>query len=208
MKRIFSWITFLVFFPALAFAQVTPPPGGGSNGAAQVGLDALTMLTNLSKTYPYLTMMVTGLCYVIGMSLAIRAIYYLKVYGELRTMMATQSSLKIPVTYILASAVFLFIPTAFSVFNVTVFGTNSPIGYDNTNSTIDPIILKAVGGFVQLLGLVSFVRGWMMLVANAQSPGGGHASFGKAMTHIIGGFLLINIYALTSVIWSTFGLSF
>jgi len=206
MKRIYSWITFLVFFPVLAFAQTNPSPAPPA--PASMGLDAITMLTNLSKTYPYLTMLVTGGCYVIGMSLAIRAIYYLKIYGELRTMMATQSSLKIPVTYIIASAVFMFIPTAFSVFNMTIFGTSSPLGYDQTNSTIDPIILQAVGGFVQLLGLVSFVRGWMMLVANAQSPGGGHASFGKAMTHIIGGFLLINIYGLTSVIWNTFGLSF
>jgi intracellular multiplication protein IcmC len=198
----------------LAYAQnigvtAAPPSTAGNNpSGAAAGLDALTMLINLSKSYPYLTMMATGACYVIGMSLAIRAIYYLKVYGELRTMMSTQSSLKIPVTYIVASAVFLFIPTAISVFDVTVFGTSSPIGYDATSSSINPIILKAVGGFVQLLGIVSFIRGWLMLVANAQSPGGGHASFGKAMTHIVGGFLLINIYALSSVIWNTFGLSF
>lgn len=204
MKKQLSVLAGLLFFPAIVLAQVTPPspPSTGTT------MDALSMLANLSKSYPAITFFVTGGCYIVGMMLAIRAIYYLKVYGELRTMMSTQSSLKIPMTYILTSAVFLFIPTAFQTMTMTIFGTSSALGYDQVNSSINPIVMQAVGGFVQLLGLVSFVRGWLIIVANAQSPGGGQASFGKGLTHIIGGLLLVNIYGVASVVWNTFGLSF
>lgn len=202
MKRLFWWVVLAAFFPALSYAQSPPSP-------VQPGLDALNMMVNLSKSYPFLWLMITGMCYIIGMVLAIRAVYYLKVYGELRTMTSTSSSMKVPLTYIISACVFLFIPTAFSTLTMTVFGQSSPIGWENVQSgSINPIVLKAVGGFVELLGLVSFVRGWMMLVANAQSPGGGQGSFGKGVTHIIGGFLLINIYGLVTLIWNTFGLSF
>ncbi len=205
-----TWIFITAFIPVLSYAQQNnpPSPGGGTQQGAALGLDAITMLVNLSKSFPALWNLVTGGCYVIGMSLAIRAIYYLKVYGELRTMMSTQSSLKVPVTYMLVACVFLFIPTAFQTLTMTFFGTTSPLGYEQVNSTINPVILAALGGFVQLLGLVSFVRGWLQLVENAQSPGGGHASFGKALTHIIGGFLLLNIYGVANVVWNTFGVPF
>jgi len=206
MKRRLGSLIALTLFPTLLLAQSAPPSAAGGNAATT--MDALSMLANLSKSYPALTFMVTGLCYVIGMSLMIRAIYYLKVYGELRTMMSTQSSLKIPMTYMVAGAVFLFIPTAFQTMTMTIFGTSSMLGYENIDSSINPIVLRAVGGFVQLLGFVSFIRGWMILVANATSPGGGGASFGKGLTHIIGGLLLVNIYGVASVVWNTFGLSF
>jgi intracellular multiplication protein IcmC len=226
--RLFFGVIFTAFFPVISYAQLGalgPPPvvnpaaaatqaaqqqaaQAAANSSTQPGLDALNMMINLSKSYPALWEMVTGLCYVMGMILVLRAVYYLKVYGELRTMTATSSSLKIPITYFVAGCVFLFIPTAFQTLQMTTFGTTSVLRYDQVNTSINPIVLKAVGGFVELLGLVSFVRGWMMLVAQAQGSGGQHGSFGKALTHIIGGFLLLNIYGLVTLIWNTFGLTF
>ncbi len=205
MKSKWGFLIALILFSPTVLAQTTFSSGGGN---AATTMDALTMLANLSRSFPALTLMATALCYVIGMGLAIRAIYYLKVYGELRTMMSTQSSLKVPMTYIVTSAVFLFLPTAFQTMTMTLFGTSSMLGWENANTSINPIVLKAIGGFVQLLGFVAFIRGWLILVANAQSPGGGGASFGKGLTHIIGGLLLVNIFGVANVIWNTFGLSF
>ncbi|HEV2613411.1 MAG TPA: hypothetical protein VGV92_01750 [Gammaproteobacteria bacterium] len=165
------------------------------------------MLVHLSNSFPSLWLMITALSWVIGIVLVLRGVAYLKIYGELRTMTATQSSLKIPIVFIGVGCVFLFIPTAFQTMAMTAFGTSSPLGWQSMNTSINPIVLRAIGGFVQLLGLVSFIRGWMMLVANAQSPGGGHASFGKAATHIVGGFFLLNVYAFGTVLWNSFGLS-
>lgn len=202
MKHTSWWALIIALFPALSYAQPV-----ASSGSTNSTYDAITMLVNLSNSFPALWLMITALSWVIGLVLVMRGVLYLKVYGELRTMTSTQSSLKIPVVFISVGCVFLFLPTAFQTMAMTAFGTSSPIGWSSVNSSINPTVLRAVGGFVQLLGLVSFIRGWMMLVANAQSPGGGHGSFGKAMTHIAGGFFLLNVYAFGTVLWNSFGLS-
>lgn len=192
-----SSISILTFFyPSSLYAQTA---GGG-------GTDALQMLVNLSKTYPALWKMITGLSYLIGFSLAMRSIYHLKIYGELRTMMSTQTSLKTPVTLMLVAVVLMFIPTAFKMLNLTAFGYGSPLSYEDVSSTMNPVMLKAVAGIVQLVGLIAFIRGWMHLVGHVQQSGGQH-TLGKALTHIIGGLLAINIIGVTDIFWNTFGFS-
>lgn len=171
---------------------------------AQSGVDALQMLTNLSKTYPALWQMLTGACYLIGFGLAVRGVYYLKAYGEMRTMMASNTSLKTPVIFFIVASVLIYIPTGFQIVSQTVFGYSSPLTYSNVTSGMNPIVLNAIAGLVSLIGLLAFIRGWLMLVAHAEHPGG-QATLGKALTHIIGGLLAINILGVVNVIWNTFG---
>jgi intracellular multiplication protein IcmC len=187
-----------ILFSNVVFAQNTP---------AVTRADALQMLINLSNAYPALWQMMTALCYIIGFAFAVRGIYYLKMYGELRTMMASQTSLKIPIVYFIVSAVLIYIPSAFRIFNTTFFGYGSPLAYNDVSSSLSPMAMKAIVGLVQFVGLISFIRGWLILVAHAQQPGG-QASLGKALTHIIGGLLAINIIGVGQVIWSTFGFTF
>lgn len=175
--------------------------------SATSGMDGVQMLMNLSKTYPAFYQLATAFCYIFGFILCIRGIYYLKVYGELRTMMATQSSLKVPVTYFIVAAVFIYIPSAYKLFLYTTFRTTSPLAYTQINSSINPQVLNAIVGLVQLIGLFAFIRGWLILVAIAQQSGGQH-SFGKALTHIVGGIMAMNILGLTDLIWNTFGFNF
>jgi intracellular multiplication protein IcmC len=171
------------------------------------GVDAITMLVNLSKTYPDLISMITGACFIIGMILALRGVYYLRAYGELRTMTQSQTTMRTPITLFIVAAVFMYLPNAFQTLITTSFGYDSPMAYDQASSSIDPVILKALVGLVQLIGLIAFVRGWLVLVAHAQQPGG-HATLGKGLTHIIGGIFAINIIGVTQVIWNTFGFQF
>jgi intracellular multiplication protein IcmC len=188
-------ILLLVLLPEVAMAQST------------VATDAIQMLINLSNVYPNLWRMITAFCYVAGFSLALRGVYHLKAYGELRTMMATQTSLKTPIIFFIVAAVLMFIPTGFSMATSTVFGYGSPLKYTDINSTIDPNVLRAIVGLVNLVGLISFIRGWFILVAHAQQPGG-QATVGKAATHIIGGLLAMNVVGLGQLIWNTFGFNF
>ena len=194
-----------MLLPLTAWAQGSASGGGSSSANATV--DAITMLENLSKTYPAFIALASAFCYVFGFLLAIRGIYYLKVYGELRTMMTTQSSLKTPITYFLAAAALSFIPSAYHIFLFTAFHTTNPLAYDQVASTIDPRILKAIVGLVQLIGFFAFIRGWMILVAIAQQSSGQH-TFGKAITHIIGGIFAMNVLGLSQMLWTTFGFNF
>ncbi len=146
-----------MLIPVMALAQT---PSGG-------GVDAITMLVNLSKTYPDLISMITGACFIIGMVLALRGVYYLRAYGELRTMTQSQTTMRTPITLFIVAAVFMYLPNAFQTLITTSFGYDSPMAYDQASSSIDPVILKALVGLVQLIGLIAFVRGWLVLVAHA-----------------------------------------
>ncbi len=183
---------FIAIYPELALAQ------GGT--------DALQMLTNLSRAYPALWKMLTGACYVIGFAFAVRGVYYLKQYGEMRTMMASNTSLKTPVVFFIVSAVFIYIPAGFRLLSQTVFGYNSPLAYSHETSGMNPVVLAAITGLISIVGLISFIRGWLILVANTEHPGG-QATLGKAITHIIGGLLAINVLGVVDIVWNTFGLS-
>jgi intracellular multiplication protein IcmC len=192
-----------LILPTLAYAQSAPSTSTGQSG----GMDAITMLINLSRTYPDIISMLTGGCFVIGFVLALQGVYYLRAYGDLRTMTSSQTSLRTPVTLFIVSAVFMYIPNAFHTLITTAFGYSSPLQYDQSSSSIDPVILKALVGLIQVIGLIAFIRGWMVLVAHAKQPGG-HATLGKGLTHIIGGIFAINIIGVTDVIWNTFGFQF
>lgn len=165
-------------------------------------LNAIRMLENLSTAYPALTKMITGFCYLVGFIFIIRGVFYLKMYGELRTMMSSQTSVKIPITLLLVGSLFIFLPSTYVNISISFFGSSSVLSYDKVQTSMNPALLKALVGLVQIIGLISFIRGWMILVAHAQSPGG-QASVGKAISHIIGGLCAYNVLGFTNIIWST-----
>src|SRR5204862_7284694 len=66
------------------------------SGCASQNPDMQTMLSTLNASIPELWRLVTAAAYIMGFILAFKGLYYLKVYGEARTMMATQSSFKVP----------------------------------------------------------------------------------------------------------------
>jgi len=168
------------------------------------GVDALQMLTNLSRAYPDIWRLLTAACYIIGFAFAMRGVYYLKAYGEMRTMMASSTSLKTPVAFFIVAAVLIYIPTGFKVISQTVFGYSSPLAYSDVTSGMNPVVLHAITGLISIIGLIAFIRGWLILVANAEHPGG-QATLGKALTHIIGGLLAMNVLGVVDIIWNTFG---
>lgn len=58
--------------------------------------------------------------------------------------------------------------------------------------------------FVQLIGLIAFVRGWLILKKVVEG-GGGNVTLAQGLTHIIGGCLAININGFLVIMDKTFG---
>jgi len=171
-------------------------------------MDVAEMLVNLSSSYPNLWRLITSFAYVAGFLFIFRAMYHLKIYGELRTMMATQTGLKTPVMYIVVGAVFIYLPSAFDTMMQSTFGYTDVaplLSYITVGSDAGQQILKAVLGMVQLVGLVAFVRGWILL-SKAQEQGS-HGGTGKGLTHIFGGLLAINIEGTWAMLAATLGLA-
>lgn len=163
------------------------------------------MLNNLSQSYPALWRMMTAIAYVIGFVFFFTALYQMKIYGELRTMMASQANLKTPMTYMIAGSFLIYMPTAFNMLEYTVFHTTgaSVLSYHGGATPSDKVN-DAFYGLLQIVGLMAFIRGWVIIAKSSRT--GVQANYGKGLTHVIGGLLAINIVGFSDVMYkSLFG---
>ncbi|MCC5791951.1 MAG: type IV secretion protein IcmC [Legionellaceae bacterium] len=169
------------------------------------------ILKNIAATLEPVERMLTGLAYVIGMAFAFKAIYSLKVYGEARTMMASNASLKEPLTYLLVAAVFIYFPTSMQIIMQTIYNEPSVLQYaptDSPNSAIDALfgpgspVGRPLSLIIQVVGIAAFIRG-MVMVARAGGQGGQPGAMGKGMMHVFGGILAINIVKTLDIINNT-----
>ena len=168
------------------------------------------ILNNIATNLLPVEKLITGAAYLIGISLAFKAIYSLKVYGEARTMMSSNGSIKEPVIYFVVAAIFIYFPTGLDIMLNSTFGNSSLLGYTTTNANQGITGLFASGSpvawalriIIQTIGLASFVRGWVLIsrsAAQGQPPGG----TGKGLIHVFGGILAINIVGTVNMINNT-----
>jgi hypothetical protein len=79
----------------------------------------------------------------------------------------------------------------------------SNIGVTGVNTTAADNTVKAILAFVQVIGGISFLRGW--LIVKTAVEGGGQATIPQGVTHIVGGAMAINIGAMLKIFDVTFG---
>ncbi|KTD05941.1 IcmC (DotE) [Legionella gratiana] len=161
----------------------------------------VNILANVANNLIPVERLITGGAYLIGCAFLFKAIYSLKVYGEARTMMSSNTSIKEPVIYLFVGALFIYFPSAFETMMQTTFGYTNVLQYAPTggsNPTLDTLfgtgsaVGKPLTIMIQVIGLVAFVRGWVLIARSAsqgQPPGG----TGKGLIHVFGGILAINI---------------
>lgn len=173
--------------------------------------DHADVINNIAKAIEPLEQLITGAAYLIGLSFAFKAIYSMKVYGEARTMMSSNTSLKEPLTYLIAAGMFIYLPTSLAVFMKSTFGYANVLQYapiSSNNNTLNSLFgpNSAVGSsltkIIQFIGLVAFMRGWV-LVARSASQGSQPGGTGKGLMHVFGGILAINIVGTMQIINNT-----
>lgn len=174
--------------------------------AAVTSLSAADMLLNIKEQVPNLMRMVTAIGYVMGFYFIFYGILKLKQYGEMRTMMASQHSLKGPLVYMVMGALLIYLPSTVQMGTSTFWGGQAPLEYVAADSDQWGELLQACIMVVQLFGVIAFIRGIVMLTQLA-GHGGQPGMFGKALTHMIGGIFCINIYGFAQVILATLGLN-
>jgi len=64
------------------------------------------------------------------------------------------------------------------------------------------LAVQAALQFVQIIGAIAFVRGWMILKKVAE--GNGQTTLAQGLTHILGGVLAINIFYFLTILDTTF----
>ena len=169
------------------------------------------ILNNIAANLLSVERLVTGAAYVIGLAFAFKAIYSLKIYGEARTMMSTNSNIKEPIIYLIVAGMFIYFPTGLGIMLQTTFGSSSILEYAPVSSS-NPAISALFGSgsivgrplaiIIQTIGVIAFVRGWVLIAraANQGQPAGGT---GKGLMHVFGGILAMNIVATLEIINNT-----
>jgi intracellular multiplication protein IcmC len=169
------------------------------------------ILTNLANSLAPVEKLVTGGAYLIGCAFVFKAIYSLKTYGESRTMMSSNTSIKEPLAYLMVGAILIYYPTAFKIFMQTSFGYQNVLQYapvNSNNAAIDTLfgsgsaVGRPLSMIIQVVGLIAFVRGWVLIARSAsqgQPPGG----TGKGLVHVFGGILAMNIVGTLDMINNT-----
>lgn len=167
------------------------------------------MLVNLSRTLGPVWYLLIAVCYVTGVWFMVLGFLKLKVYGQMTVMMMSQAEFTGPLLYIVVGTILVYTPTMLDVAVQTFWGYSysqmpldyGPSGGDWWVQVYHPVLL-----IMRVVGLISFIRGWMIL-----SKAGGRAAqpgnFGKGLMHVIAGIFAINIVGTIRLFEATLGIS-
>ncbi|MDD3288821.1 MAG: hypothetical protein PHX43_07460 [Alphaproteobacteria bacterium] len=90
--------------------------------------------------------------------------------------------------------------TPFAGINWEKLAPDGGEGFEKINKVVASIIT-----FVQVIGMIAFIRGWLILKSVVE--GSGQATMAQGITHIMGGVLAINIGTVADIADKTFGLN-
>lgn len=173
-----------------------------------------TMLDNLTSSFDSLVMLVVAVSYVTGLSLVVRGVMMYRQFANQTMASAQRGEIAGPMVFIVVGAILIYFPSTLDTSLATLFGNvnsnnlkmaSSMIGYQSLAQGAEwQRIADVVVKYVQLVGLIAFVRGWIILSKMGHS-GSQPGSVGKGITHIVGGVLLINVIDTFNVFATTFG---
>ncbi len=189
--RVFIVLLFSNALAQVAFAQTTTS-------------DAATMMANFAATVPKLMQMVTAIAYVLGMYLIFKGVMGLKTFGEQRTQMSLHTELKGPLILLFVGAALLYLPSSVQVGMTTFWSNPYPYGYLAASQDQWTSVYQDAFLIIQFIGTIAFIRGLLLLTQLGQQAQPG--TFGKAMAHIIGGIMCINLYDFLTAVNTTLGI--
>lgn len=164
-----------------------------------------TMLMNFSNTIPQFMRLVTATAYVLGFLFMVKGVMGLKEYGESRTQMSSQHSLKGPLILMAVGTVFLYLPSSVQSGISTFWDYSNPLAYEPTTDDQWSVLIGDCYLIIQLIGTIAFVRG-MVIFTHMSGQGAQPGTFAKAISHIIAGILCINLSAFLDAVNNTLGL--
>jgi len=171
-------------------------------GAPEIG----QMMQNLKRDLPHLVKFIAAVSYTGGVWFVFSALHELRIYGQARTMMPTNINLSGPLIRLVVGVFMMFLPGFINVSIYTLWN------YSSTEILLYPADIKAgwsdiiqgVVALIRVIGYIAFVRG-LILVTRSARQGVPPGMLSKAITHIIGGLLAINIVGTIDAIKGTFG---
>lgn len=179
------------------------------------------VMRNLQNTVPAVVTLILMISFLLGIIFIHKGLSLLKKFGLPPGHMMQQGELLQPLKYIFIGALLVYLPSTEVVFSNTLLGGNNASAIARTMDiskvgTISERMLGETGSsrlssywqevintlvlYIQVLGLVSFIRGWIIISKPAQ---GGQGTVGKGITHIIAGIIAINFVDVVIILRNT-----
>ena len=108
--------------------------------------------------------------------------------------------------FVAGTAMFSF-PTLLTSAELSLFGAGggaSALSYGGADSERYDALLKALFAIVQIIGVISFLKGWFVL--RSAADGHGRATMGSGAWHIVGGLLAWHIVPVLAAVQETTGI--
>lgn len=151
----------------------------------------------------YISQIVQGIAVILGVAMMMTLFFKLKKIAEGRSAMSQSPSMMGPFMMFLSASVLLAVPSFLSLTLNTVWGTDSPLAYNTGNSGVDQM-MGPVLAFVRLLGVISFIRGWLMFSRHTgEQSQPGHLS--KSFMHVLGGIFCMHVVGSSYLILNLMG---
>ena len=187
-------------------------PGGNGGGGAQLDQMIVGFVTNIKSPLISLVSIIAVVC---GTWMMIHGVMKASKYG----VDPKSNSINSIIANLLFGAVLMSVGTSLNTVLGSLFGAG--VTSNGTTITSDAVtkwkFVSDVGGgaasfgaavaaaltFFQLIGIIAFVRG--LLILKKVVEGGGNASMAQGLTHIVGGALAVNIASFIQIMDATFG---
>lgn len=157
-------------------------------------------LQNIQNNLQAIITFAIATSYVMGLFFCFYAVLKLKQYGERSTMQPGQGSLGRSVALFVIGIMLLYLPSTMSVFSYTVWNTTDPKLFPRPGSAGEFFdVFKTLILAIRVAGIISFIRGWVLLVQVANEKGQ-PGTVGKAILHLLGGVLAFNFMQLYETI--------
>ena len=159
-------------------------------------------VANLEHNFILISQIIQTFAVVSGAVLFLASFFEFKRLGEARSMMHQYSAIK-PVMLLLCGSVLLVFPVISGTLLISFWGQMSDLSYSSDTSGVGAL-MPAIFMFVRLVGLVSFMRG-LLLLSRASGSHGQPGTVGKALIHMFAGVLCLHVVETMDLLGNILG---
>jgi len=198
-----DWVPSEWLLIVLVFFLVLPL----SNVYAANEISFIDILKNLKLSSEAVFKLTTAISYALGFWFMIAALMDLKHYGQSGGAQGN-SSMSGPLMKFFIGVALIYLPGTMSSVITTFWGEGSVMAYpDNKDGSNTLEIFKVTAiTIVQLIGLISFINGFVVL-AHSSDQGAQPGTVAKGIFRVFSGMLAINVVATIHVFEVTFGIT-
>lgn len=172
--------------------------------------DLQMMMTALNQNLPEIQAMIRGLAFTTGIILFTKVMFKLRRAADYRSMMYQPTELIGPMVGIFISIVLIYAAAFMQLSANTLFDRSQLLSLDfNTHAAFsnNQAVATAVFMTLKTVGMIAFIRGWVLLLRATDQGSAGQGLVGKGIMHIISGVLAFHFWWTVQVLAGTFGIA-